>query len=200
MSSETLNLLLGAGIALLSSLVTAIITHSLQMKREKRKRAWDLEDHRRNQRSEILKERIAQAEAWVESYVRFIDEAQFRIIFAVGQDAEGFQEWLRSAIKTPRSDSHKKAAIYRLDDPDLLELVKTLDQYWIDTAEVLRPVLEGHEEINVVVMTLGLRALFDDILKTYGEFLGRLDQLRTQMVGSSLKQGSERGKGYASSI
>jgi hypothetical protein len=183
MSSEVLNLILGAVIAFLSSLLTVIVSHGLQLGRERQKRTWDLEDQSRGQRIEILKERIAQAEAWVEGYVRYIDRVQRRLLFGAaltqGSDPQESREWLNETLKVPQEYSHRKSSVYRLNDPELIEIGKKIDRYWLSVAEVLRPLREG-QDVNKVTIDIQLAGIWDTILKIQGEFLARLDQLRLE--------------------
>jgi hypothetical protein len=155
------------------------------MGRERQKHTWELEDQSRVQRIEILKERLAQAEAWVEGYVRYIDRAHRLLLFgkvlSKESDPQKYQEWLNETLQAPQEYSHRKAAIYRLNDSELIEIGKKLDQYWLSVAAVLRPLREG-KDISKVTFDIQLAGIWDSILKTQGEFLARLDEIRLEIA------------------
>jgi len=68
MTQETINLLIGGGIAIVASSLGAALGYWFQTRNETRKRKWELEDRRYNEARDILKQRVKQAEEYVTQY------------------------------------------------------------------------------------------------------------------------------------
>ena len=65
MEQETANLIIGASISLLTSLLTIIVTNTFQLIRDKRIREWGLKDKEADQRRTTLNYRLKEAEKCV---------------------------------------------------------------------------------------------------------------------------------------
>ena len=72
MSQETINLLVGALIGIVSSLLTLIVGNIFQDRREVRKRKWELDDRTLTRRQELWMSRIKDTRDLVEDYHEII--------------------------------------------------------------------------------------------------------------------------------
>ena len=69
MSKETINLLVGALIGIVSSLLSVTVGNIFQDRREIRKRKWDLEDRERNRYVAARDDRLLEAQAYLGFYI-----------------------------------------------------------------------------------------------------------------------------------
>lgn len=183
MHLKTVNLLIGASIALVSSILTAIIANILQSRNDRQKRKWQVEDYNRKRRYEIEKERLAQAEEWAVSYVKFIDQTRSQFMILVGKltDANEFHQKLREAVEAPKIHSYTKGILYRIDDKELLNFAGELDKFWIELNKLLSAEsTEDNQNERKAFMWL-LNTYFDDALKAHGKFMKRLDQIKAEI-------------------
>jgi hypothetical protein len=106
MSQETINLLVGALIGILSSLLTLIVGNHFQRKNDERKRKWDLEDRDINRKINAKDEKLQEAQTYLEAYRESLRQLLFletRLIMSGGSYSPSVHNEVSEAFDKIRS-------------------------------------------------------------------------------------------------
>lgn len=184
MHIDTFNILIGASIALVSSVLMAIITYLFQSRSEKQKRQWDIDDHLRDKKFEIEKERLQQAEEWAQGVVGNILATKSRLVSLAGKlsTSDEFAEWARKEIEIPAEHLYKRGVLYRVGNDGLIEIGKELDKHWVELFDLLQTETSGDEQFDTFALTHLFNRVGGDALMTYGKFLKQIDTIKAERL------------------
>ena len=122
-----LNTIIGAGIAIISSSVTALLAFIVNTIEAKRKRKWELEDEKRNNTKEIYLQRLNQLEVLIQDYGKLFSIKNSMIKMSTTKDdilleeqSEKFPNW--------KENQYLLSLIEYFDDKELLGYVFSLGQ------------------------------------------------------------------------
>jgi hypothetical protein len=133
MSQETLNLLIGALIGILSSLLTVTVGNYFQDRREIRKRKWELEDREFNGHTDTKNDRLREAQSYLDTYNetgRLLVDAEIQLMTTA--DIDKSLKELDAIRELMNFTSRKLLSIHALNDPKLKELNEKLVSHFIN--------------------------------------------------------------------
>ncbi len=183
MTQDTLNIILGASIALIATTLTTLITYIFQTISEQRKRKWQLDDLFREERKNILLKRFDQTEFYITECMKW----GAHILVSMDQvfDMKDFKDYM-SAVEPLLEISHLMACSSVFDD---IELAKGLVEFDDNIGKIMdlfsnlvvAPDTETRNKCNSEITdTLSV------LKKSYVKVFGRLDQVKLNYLSGSV--------------
>jgi hypothetical protein len=180
MDLATRNLLLGAAIALVSTLLSTGLAYFLQQRDARRKRKWEIEDRKYNEQRQIYLHRLDQ----IEEYARIVVRSELEIREGIKDLLIGRADNLDlETIQPLFENAHALGMVQALNDPDVHKAFSEL----IDMAYRYGPlILEIRTQIkNNKLDRDTVRDKFKELLakrpsesEAFGRLVARLDTLR----------------------
>lgn len=202
MSSDTLNLIVGAIIGLVSSLVAVTVTNYFQSRRDDKRRRWELEDRQLERGLKVILSRAEQARRYMNLYFDVILglENCEMVLVHTKSTSELAETVLR--LKPLIEDTTKAhAGVLNLNDPELNTEVQEmigLVRHEYDEAKALDERMRGPDPISAEVELARIREFFHrgNVLRV--QILNRIDQisLSTTLAGATIA-GSASGPDLA---
>jgi hypothetical protein len=191
MPTDAGSLLLGAAIALASSIAATILALYVQSRLAERQRLWSLEDHSRSLATEIAQQRAEQAEAWARSIVDQRAEAHCRINYAATSGMDPglslLGQWLRDCVSNPPENPANKGSISYFSDAELLKVIADMGSCFLETVSEAQDLWQRPSEVDSQALTQRLNVLDLKMTTLHAAFLRRLDALRVQPGRSATK-------------
>ena len=130
MDKETLNLLIGGGIGFLASFLITIVTFIYQSYDRTKKRGWDLEDRRQENKQGVISKRLDQIELEAVNIIEWANNIflQYPFYFKQGISEEKLNELIAGYIR----NTNLVANAILLEDKDLESAVKTFGTNSLD--------------------------------------------------------------------
>jgi hypothetical protein len=187
MSQETINLLVGALIGILSSLLTLIVGNHFQRKNDERKRKWDLEDRDINRKINAKDEKLQEAQTYLEAYRESLRQLLFletRLIMSGGSYSPSVHNEVSEAFDKIRSLTNfpfkRLFSIDFLNDPELKEIDKKLRRVFneeMNYAFELRMKCILKDDINKAVLEQRKGEFNKTISRILGDMQRRLEEI-----------------------
>jgi hypothetical protein len=183
MSAEQSNLVLGAVIALAST----VVTFGLQILREKILRNWASADRKREKRAEIVGERINEVETAVTKFSTKLNELNNHIHELISTKPDEtrsklISEWVRDNLyniaPAPLLDFANLAVI---NDKILRELYSNLVKSLSSMSNFADQVLQDQNTNDLAPIEEKFRRELEDMIVAYARILTRLDQLKIEL-------------------
>lgn len=196
MTPETINLLIGGGIAIAASILTAIISHIFQARRENQKhlwelddkeqqREWELKDRWRNEGREIYLKRIYQIEEYGTNIVKWATRLKER--FSRIYDKQSYFEYLEEPgeVGAFLNNLYIRGIANELGDVELLsclnKLENELSQFVNTCVEATQLFDENDDETTLKILDRIRKFPVHSVVDPYGEFLRRIDYLKNNI-------------------
>ncbi|RPI93970.1 MAG: hypothetical protein EHM40_08155 [Chloroflexi bacterium] len=128
MPQETLNLIIGAAIAIVSSLLSQIAGNYFERKSDERKRKWELADREFNRRAQFLDKKLEEVQSHLANLVelsRKMNEYQIGII-TVGAVSSYGNKAFTEINELAESMAKKVMNVFLLNDKELNDLHEKL--------------------------------------------------------------------------
>lgn len=182
MTQETLNLLIGALIGIVSSLLTLIIGNYFQDRREIRKRIWELEDRETNRYLEAKDKRIQEAQAYLDTYekaAKLLMTVEHNMI--TNRPAEKNWADLDEVEKLTKFTAKRLVSMDLLNDEELKVLDKQLIAIFNSEIEFAADLQERFSKGDTIDVKVLLRNFYSEIALVISEMQKRIEIL-TQTI------------------
>lgn len=174
MEKETLNLLIGGGIGFLASFLITVATFIYQSYDRNKKRGWDLEDRRQENKQGVISKRLDQIELEAVNIIEWANTIflQYPFYLKEGINEEKLNELTAGYIR----NTNLVANAILLEDKDLESAVKTfgtnsLDLYnWLAEGSISQKTRELQE----------LSDIYEQLRLDYAYVLKCLDDYRVK--------------------
>jgi hypothetical protein len=166
MPQETNNLLLGAGISLLSTTLLFILTSIYNWKVKNRDRAWVIEDRKYQRRLEVLSVRLKEVEDYI-NQIFDIAENMFRyeLILVQTKKVDNTQVFYSDFYLMMEKISRTKSSVLNLHDEELGKLSQEFADYIIAELNIAGLLEEKIKNCNIVEENIENKRVIDFFVK-----------------------------------
>lgn len=179
MSQETLNILIGAGIAILSSLIASILTFIFQSVDAKRKRVWQFEDAELQQVRLVKEKRIEQIEESLNKGMTTWNQIQLELS---SHKQLGLGKIADLILNSLCNEPVQVAPTGILSDQEITELLKKFSNTLF---EIIRVISKHEFASNTKDVLTEVLKYTKDINNIYERSIKRLDELKISIISES---------------
>jgi len=180
MSQETLNLIIGALIGIVSSLLSQIASNYFQRKNDERKRKWELEDREFNRRTKFNDSRIAEAQEYINTYLEVSRILfTFETAMTISEDIEPYRAGFDKIIELTNFTANRMGSVY-LGDSELADLnteLVSLCDTEIDNTFALIASIRKKETLDKEAIITRVKDFSARTGVLFGKMQNRLDKL-----------------------
>jgi len=181
MPQNVITLIVGAAIALLSSLITTIVSNHYEFKHKTQEHTWQEDARKRAEQKEVVDQRYEKVLISIDLFLSRLYETKNAMIRSIrqlnfdGLDIKEINKFDEDQAYTTEIDQ-LLAAVYSFGEPELVGMAKELKQKYLDFIYNFSNSLGDINKDDFDETTV--EKYMDEIFNIYSRFSYRLDTIR----------------------